>query len=115
MSPGKSLARGPQGDQGTRGERGTQGERGRAVIVLFLIGALVGSGNLFWTAHEVSVFAAGQHRQNQATEAKFCMELGKLAALKPPPGDPVTNPARAYDQELHAGFAALGGSLGCAP
>ena len=61
------------------------------------------------------MFAAGQHRQNQATEAKFCMELGKLAALKPPPGDPVTNPARAYDQELHAGFAALGGSLGCAP
>jgi hypothetical protein len=118
-----ALAKGEQGERGVQGNQGNQGERGqlstlsqvqgRAVVVLFLIGVMVGMANLFWTAHEVNATAAWQHRQDQAVAQKLCTTFGKLAVLQPPPGNPATNPSRAYDQELHSTLDELGTDLGC--
>ena len=36
-----------------------------------------------------------------------------VPVLKPPAGNPVKNPARGYDQELHATLSQLGPDLGC--
>jgi len=111
---GAQGARGAQGNQGNQGERGQLSTlQGRAVVVLFLIGVMVGAANLFWTAHEVNSTAAWQHRQDQAVEQKLCTTFSKLAVLQPPPGNPATNPSRAYDQELHATLDELGSDLGC--
>ena len=111
----------PVGPQGAKGEQGAQGERGlplltgRAIVVLFGIGVLIGVGNLFWTAHEVRAAGTAQHqeqaaqqRQGAVLEAKLCTTLDRLAALKPPAGDPASNPARAYAQQEHAVLAQLG-------
>ena len=109
-----------EGEQGARGERGLSRLQGRAVVVLFLIGGLIGVGNLFWTAHEVHAYQAGQHqeqaaqqRQGAVLEAKLCTSLDRLASLKPPAGNPASNPARAFDQEQQAVLAQLGPDVGC--
>lgn len=111
---------GPRGVQGERGERGLSQLQGRAVVVLFLIAALCGVGNLFWTAHETNAATAAQQREQAAQqragviiEQKLCTTLGKLAVLKPPPGNPSANPSRAFDQAMHATLAQLGPDLGC--
>jgi hypothetical protein len=65
---------GPRGAKGERGERGLSRLQGRAIVVLFLIAALSGVGNLFWTAHEAAqqraaaATQAGQHRQLEQIE-----------------------------------------------
>jgi hypothetical protein len=51
---GERFPVGPRGVQGERGERGLSRLQGRAVVVLFLIAALAGVGNLLWTSHEVN-------------------------------------------------------------
>lgn len=111
---------GPPGAKGERGERGLSRVQGRAIVVLFLIGAAGGIGNLFWTAHEVHAAQAAQQaeqavqrQQGAVLERQLCATLGKLAALHPPPGNPETNPSRAFDQTLHATLAQLGPDLGC--
>jgi hypothetical protein len=117
---------GPRGAKGDRGERGLSMLQGRAIVILFLIGALAGVANLFWTAHEVRAATTAQQQQAAAEQAaqkqqgallelKLCATLGKLAALKPPPGNPVANPARAFDQALHDTLAQLGPDVGCKP
>ena len=122
----RNAARGPQGEQGEQGARGAQGERGlsrvqgRAVVVLFLLAALFGAGNLLWTAHEVNAATEAQHqeqaaqqRQGAMIEQRLCTTLDRLAALKPPPGNPASNPSRAFDQEQQAALAQLGPDVGC--
>jgi hypothetical protein len=121
-----SLARGAKGETGEAGTQGERGERGLswrvawAIVVLFVIAFGFGAGNLYWTSREVNANAAAQQRQQVAQqqqgailELKLCATLGKLAALKPPTGNPATNPARAFDQVLHATLAQLGPDLGC--
>jgi hypothetical protein len=128
---GERLAfEGPRGRQGNQGNRGEQGASGlsaivrRGLVYLFMLSALFGAFNLFWTAHEVhssqSAIQAAQHReqvmQQQAGAVlgrKLCATFGALAALKPPPGNPRVNPARAYEQEEHATLDQLGTDLGC--
>ena len=85
----------------------------RSVAILVLVGILLTSANLLWTAHEVSASHAAQQRQGQLIEQKLCTTFGKLAALKPPPGNPRTNPSRAYLQDEHATLVQLGTDLGC--
>jgi hypothetical protein len=92
----------------------------RSVAALVLLGLLVTGANLLWTAHAVNSFrasqraqTAAQQRQGQAIERKLCTTLGRLVALKPPPGDPSKNPSRAFDDELHATLAQLGPDIGC--
>ena len=87
----------------------------RSVAILVLLAIVLAAANLLWTAHEVRADNAAQQRQGQVVEQKLCSTLGKLAALKPPAGNPATNPARGYDQELHATLDQLGPDLGCRP
>ena len=54
-----------------------------------------------------------QRRAGEAVEHKICTTMAQLAALKPPPGNPDTNPSRAFDQSLHATLDGLGPDLGC--
>lgn len=115
-----SLARGPKGEQGARGERGLSRLQGRAVVVLFLLAALFSASGWFWQAHQAREATAAQHaeqvaqqRQGAAIEAKLCTSLARLAALKPPPGDPAANPSRAFEDEQHAVLAQLGPDVGC--
>lgn len=94
-----------------------------AVLALLLLLAAVG-GNYLLTEHYVNATQAAaarlelaqQREQRQAgllVEHSICATLGQLAALKPPPGDPATNPSRAFDDRLHATLDGLGPDLGC--
>lgn len=112
--------RGHRGEPGPRGERGLSRLQGRAVVVLFLLAILPGAAGWFWWVHSVDVAIAAQRheqaaqqRQGELLEQKLCTTLGKLAALKPPPGNPVANPARGFDQQEHAVLAQLGPDVGC--
>ena len=58
---------------------------------------------------------AEQRAAGAVLEAKLCATLAKLAANKPPAGNPQTNPSRAYDQNNHAILDELGPDLGCGP
>jgi len=111
----------PVGPRGAPGERGGLSRlQGRAIVVLFLIAVLLGVGNLFWTAHETNRATSAQHaeqaaqqRAGELIEQKLCTTFGKLSAEKPPPGNPLTNPARAYDQGQHAILAQVAPDIGC--
>jgi hypothetical protein len=87
----------------------------RSVAILVVLAIALAGLNLLWTAHEVRANNTMQQRQGQVVEQKLCSTLGKLAALKPPAGNPATNPARGYDQRLHATLDQLGPDLGCRP
>ena len=123
---GEADERFPVGPQGAKGEQGAQGERGlsrlqgRAIVVLFLIGALGGTVNLFWTARTVHAYQAAQsqeqaaqQRQGALVEQRLCTTLGRLAANKPPAGNAASNPSRAWEQQQHTILAQLGGDVGC--
>jgi hypothetical protein len=122
--------RGPQGRQGNQGNRGEQGTSGlsrsvrRALVFMFGLAVILAAFGLFWINHAVhdsqAAIQEAQHReqvmQQQAgtvLEEKLCTTFGKLAALRPPPGNPKTNPSRAYLQAEHATLTQLGTDLGC--
>jgi hypothetical protein len=129
--------RGAQGKQGERGERGLSWRVRWSIVVLFVINFLGAGGNLLWTAYEVSSATTAQQNQQAAQrkqaaaeqasqqragaviEGKLCTSLEPLAGvagLKPPPGNPADNPARAFEQQLVvklAPLAQLGPDLGC--
>lgn len=93
---------------------------GLAMSALVILTLIVGAGNLWasWTeVHNAAVAAkreqVAQQRAGAVLGEKLCTTFGELAALKPPAGDPHTNPSRAYDQESHATLVQLGTDLGC--
>ena len=87
--------------------------RRRAWIVLAVTAFALLALNLLFTAHYVNSTQAAQKRAGVAVERAICTTLGKLAALKPPPGAAAANPSRAYEQQLHATLDQLGPDLGC--
>ena len=101
LAKGPKGAKGEQGTQGERGERGLSRIQGRAVVVLFLISALLGGGSLLWTAHAIS----GNNR-------KFCDVITSIAPVARP-ADPRADPSREAAYEEYERFARLGRSLGC--
>ena len=113
--------RGAQGAQGARGERGLSRLQGRAIVVPVRHRRADRRGNLFLDGARGARAAgtaqhqeqAAQQRQGAVLEAKLCISLDRLAALKPPAGDPASNPARAYAQQEHAVLAQLGPDVGC--
>jgi len=111
--------RGQKGDTGARGREGKRGQAGlshavrRALVFLFALAALLAALALFLTVRSAGDSQAAQRAAAQAAEHKICVTLGKLAALQPPAGNPLTNPARGYDQELHMTLDQLGPDLGC--
>jgi hypothetical protein len=96
-----------------------QGMAGLVALTL-----IVGAGNL-WSGYSEAhsqahaVLVAEQHAQAEqqaagaALERKLCTTFGKLGALKPPAGNPATNPSRAYLQGQHDTLVELGTDLGC--
>jgi hypothetical protein len=127
------AVQGPQGPRGSQGNQGNRGEKGasglsvdvrRALVFLFALAVLMAGANLLWTAHEVhasqAAIQAGQHREQVSQQQagavlgrKLCTTFAKLAANKPPAGNPATNPSRKYDQDQHAILDQLGTDLGC--
>jgi hypothetical protein len=89
------------------------GPQARAIVVLVFIAFLINGAGLFWQAHQVSVNQAAERRSGQLLGRKLCQTFGELAANKPPPGSPLTNPSRAYDQRQHDILDQLGIDLGC--
>jgi hypothetical protein len=94
------IPTGPRGAQGPRGERGLSRLQGRAVVVLFLIAALFGVGNLFWTSREVG-----------SEQSKWCglvvtLDQADAAAPKQPAAGTFTS---ALVAEIHQ----LRQDLGC--
>jgi len=105
----------------------------RAFVALAALALIVAAASLFWNAHQVSTDnahwhqalaaqqrqaaeqQAAQERQGAVIEQRLCTSLGKLAALKPPAGNPAVNPARGFDQQEHAVLAQLGPDVGCRP
>lgn len=88
-----------------------------SLIGLGIVAAVVNA------AFTLILFMHGQqlYNQNQAAAKQqgakivhsVCLTFDRLAALKPPPGNPTTNPSREYDQELHNTLAQLGPDLEC--
>ena len=56
--------------------------------------------------------AAAQRKAGLLVEQKLCATFNRLAANKPPAGNPEKNPSRAYDQRNHAILDELGPDLG---
>jgi hypothetical protein len=86
---GPRGVQGKQGKQGERGERGLSRLQGRAIVVLFLIAALFGAFNLFWTSHSVNASAAATQHQAAVDQAKWCglvvtLDQADAAAPKKP-------------------------------
>jgi hypothetical protein len=54
-----------------------------------------------------------ERSQGVVVEQKLCTTLNSLRDLKPPPGDPVSNPSRAYLQQQHDKLAQLSVDVGC--
>lgn len=94
---------------------------GKVIIsILLALMVVVGIGNLWSTRNSVSQFKqqfAQQQSQQRASSqqevARICGSFHKIAILRPPPGNPATNPARAYDQQLHAALASVYNDLEC--
>ena len=124
--------RGPQGTPGMQGQRGRPGETGRAgkpgistgtmraFVALLVLVLIVGGANLWGSWDQVHSFKEQLHAQQVAEQkaaakeiGELCSTFGKVALLKPPAGNPVTNPSRAFDQSLHADLAGVNPDLGC--
>lgn len=84
-----------------------------AVATLICLNLALTFAGYFWLAHQANSTRTAQQQAGQLVEAKLCTTLGKLAGLRPPPGDPRANPSRAYLQAQHAALAELGTDLGC--
>lgn len=97
----------------------TSGAR-RAVLTLFVVTLALAGANLLFTAHEANsvrhqfaAAAAQATRQGQIVERKLCVSFGRLASLRPPPGNPADNPSRAYLQEQHTILDEIGADIHC--
>ena len=106
------LVKGDKGDKGERGEGMPRGTR-NAIVFLFCLAFAVGAASMLFTVAYYHSTQDAQRQQGEIIEVRLCTTLGALAALKPPSGSPAANPARGYDQELHAVLAQLGPDVGC--
>jgi hypothetical protein len=92
----------------------------RAQVVLLFLVLVVGGGNLWATHAQIrsNNAAAARQQAEQRLQGErvlrlICTTMGRLAALRPPPGSAAANPSRAYEQELHLTLDQLGPDLGC--
>lgn len=109
----------------------TRGERlfaaGALTLLVVLSGGTLISQQLQQNSFETTITTnhnanlARQAAQGAAVEAKLCKTLKPLeplAELRAPAGDPVSNPSRAFEQQLVirlAPLAQLGADIGCRP
>jgi hypothetical protein len=84
-----------------------------AVVSGFLIIALALLGSYFVTQSDIAANMRAQQAAAAMSEQHLCTTLNALKALQPPPGNPKTNPSRAFDVEQHDVLAQLAADLGC--
>ena len=87
----------------------------RARAGLFLVALVVALDGIgyAWNVRTEDAQRAGGQRAGMVLEQKLCATFGRLAALKPPGGNPKLYPSRGYLQEEHATLVSLGTDLGC--
>ena len=73
-----------------------------AFIVLFTVAVIVAASSLYLSSREI---AENNH--------KWCATLHTLLSHRPPSGAAVSNPSRAYEQNLYGDFDTLRGQFGC--
>jgi Collagen triple helix repeat (20 copies) len=129
---GPAAPRGPQGAQGQRGHEGRPGVMGRAgapgisagtrraAIGLLVLVLIVGAGNLVASYDQVQSFKNQLRTQQVAEEitgareiGALCSDVGTMAAIPAPAGNPAANPSRAYEQAEARAWSGLVGDLGC--
>jgi hypothetical protein len=86
--------------------------RGSKWIAAVTIMALLLLNFLFTAAYENHTQAA-QRRAGELIEEKICTDVGTMAQLAPPAGDPASNPSRAYEQAEHRAWQGLYAGLDC--
>lgn len=91
----------------------TAARRHLDVIVLVVIVVVLSGANLFWTSHVVTANQNAQRRQGELIEAKICKDVGTMAAISPPAGNPAANPSRAFEQAEARAWQGLVSDLGC--
>jgi hypothetical protein len=98
---------------------------------LLVLVLLVGGGNL-WATHDQVAASAAQQKQNQDRQAALaqqeqaaqrkagllieeaiCTDMGTMAKIPPPAGNPAANPSRSYEDAEHRAWAGLYSGLGC--
>jgi hypothetical protein len=84
-----------------------------AFVALVVLSLAVGAVAILFSVSYYHREQDAQRHQGQLLEQRLCTTLDRLAALKPPPGDPGSNPARGFDQQQHAVLAELGPDVGC--
>jgi hypothetical protein len=90
------------------------------VVVAFL---LLGLDLLFtaryvnWThakfAEQQAAQQAVQRRAGEVVERAICTDIGTMAAIQPPAGNPARNPSRSYEDAEHRAWTGLYVGLGC--
>src|ERR1700735_4473219 len=70
-----------------------------AMVCGLLVIALAVGGSYAVTNARIDQAQSDSAKAAQVSEAHLCTTLNSLKALKPPPGDPKTNPSRAFDVE----------------
>lgn len=78
------------------------------VVILLALG-----GSYLVTNARIDQNQASQNAQSVKFETNLCTTLNSLKALVPPPGNPKTNPSRAFDVQQHKVLAQLASDLGC--
>lgn len=114
---------GPQGPKGPKGDKGDarlSPQVSRALVVLFLLPSLIAVAAVIGVIVDSVSYQAAQRRQQQVqeqqgriVERKLCQTLDGLVQLRPPPGNPATNPSRAFEQRLHEKLSQLAPDVGC--
>lgn len=86
---------------------------GLAIVCGFVIIILTLTGSYFLTQTQIHAAQNAQTQNAQMAEMKLCKTLNTLKAIQPPPGDPNTNPSRAFDLKQHDALAQLASDLAC--
>lgn len=124
------LFHGAKGAKGERGEKGDAGARGltsktaRSIVALFLLAFLLAAANFVFTAHYVrsqqaaaraqqAAQQAVQRRAGELVERALCTDLGTMARIPPPAGNPAQNPSRSYEQAEARAWRGLVRVLDC--
>lgn len=84
-----------------------------AVVSALLVIFIAIAGSHFVTQTEINNAKQTQQQQSALFENRLCSTLDAVKALQPPPGNPATNPSRAFDQEEHAALSQLASDLNC--
>jgi hypothetical protein len=117
--PGPAGARGVKGERGPKGDKGDKGVRGltsktaQAIVFLFLLAFVTAGFSLLLTVHYVNAYQASQRRQGEMIERAICTDIGTMAAIPAPTGNPAANPSRAYEQAESRAWSGLYVGLGC--